>query len=152
MCRHTSVITSRRQVGCNQNGGVSLTLSDKHPFNNTAISTETALEIGQSIEDAVLFGSSILERQFSKSLAKAWQESFERSTTIDLACDHYDNGDDFTGGCMWQLQLDMEKAIGSGELLRWPTHIVKCTRSSITPKCPPFFKCNDEGCAKCIRN
>lgn len=135
------------QVGCNQNGPVSQQISNTVSFSSTI--TETiSMEVSSTIGSSVDFIKAEVSVKVSTSLSKAWTSSRSGTSSISFTCENYDNGDDFTRGCMWQLQVETRQ-VSSGELLTWTPQIVKCTRSNVAPRCAPFTTCIDQDCNFC---
>lgn len=136
-------------VGCNQNGGVSHQISNTVSFGSEITST-LSIEVSSTIQAGIkFFGGAEITTTITTSLSEAWSTSQSGTTAMSFTCENYDNGDPFTGGCLWQLQVQMTQ-LSSGDLLTWTPQIVKCTSSDTTPECPPFTQCKDEECSKCV--
>jgi hypothetical protein len=135
-------------VGCNENGEVTQAISNTITYSST-ISESTAIEIGLAIEAGYSFGSATVSTTFSYSLTSEWSESQESSEEVTFTCQVFDNGEPFTGGCMWQLRVTTEQTTNDDELV-WKPQIVKCTRGNTAPTCPPFTKCQDTACTMCV--
>jgi hypothetical protein len=135
-------------VGCNENGVVTQTISNTIGYSKT-ISESTAIEIGAEIEAGYAFGSVTVSTTVSQSLSVEWTESQETSKEITFACEFYDNGQQFEGGCMWQLKLTTEQTTNADDELVWTPQIVRCTSDHTAPTCPPFTRCQDKACKMC---
>ena len=134
-------------VGCNKNGKVSHSITNSVAFGSTVTKTVT-IEVASSIESALKFGSVSVSTTVSSSLSTAWTKSHSEKSSIHFACEFHDNGAQFKGGCMWQLQVDTKK-VSTGKWLTWKPQIVRCTSSDKEPSCPPFTKCTNKGCTRC---
>ena len=135
------------QVGCNQNGEVTHTISNTVSY-TTSVTSSIATEVSSTIEADVIFGSVSVSVSVTASLAQTWEESQSGTKQITFTCETYDSGKSFTRGCMWQLKLTTKQATND-DLLTWKPLIVKCTSNNQAPKCPPFTKCKDEACTMC---
>lgn len=135
-------------VGCNQNGNVQRTVSSSLTTSASITSTLT-LEVTSTIGANTKFASASVSTKIAASLAVAFSTSRTWTESVTYECENYDNGDDFTGGCMWQLQVDT-KHISTNQGLTWVPNIVKCTSSTTAPTCPPFTKCTNAACTGCI--
>eukprot|EP00794_Sanderia_malayensis_P018559 gene18559-biopygen15638 len=134
-------------VACNQNGKVTHAISNSVSYSRT-ITASVTVTVGAEMEAGVVFAKAKTSISVSASLASAWTSSSTETKKTTLSCDNYSNGDAFTGGCMWQLELKMKEAV-SQEELAWKPQIVKCTRRQVEPQCPPFTKCIDKDCTGC---
>lgn len=137
-------------IGCNKNGNVSRKISNKVSFDQS-ITPTISNEVSSAIGTGVDFLSAEVSTKISTALALAWTGSRSGTTAIEYTCGNYDNGEEFTRGCMWQLQVET-KQDKSGDLLIWNPQIVKCTGSDEAPKCAPFTKCVDEDCNSCDKS
>lgn len=140
-------------VGCNQNGGLTHTISNEVTYSH-GITVEEAQEISSTFESGVDFlGNSFstsLSTSSSYSLARTWDSSYSSSVSTEFSCDNYDSGEAFTGGCMWQLEVETKKILGSEGPMNWKPQMIKCTANNEEPRCPPFTKCLDPKCTECI--
>jgi len=141
-----------KQVGCNQNGVVRQTISNTISFAQK-ITKKKSISISGTIVGigsiGVATGALAMTVSARWSLAKSWESSQSGTTSTTYACEYYDNKAPFKGGCMWQLHFKM-KEVTSGKLLKWSPQIVRCTSADTAPICPPFMKCGDTACNKCI--
>jgi len=140
------------QVGCNQNGVVKQTISNTISFKEKITKTKSTSISGTIVgvgSIGVATGALAMTVSARWSLARTWESSRSGTTSTTYACEYYDNKTPFKGGCMWQLQFKMQE-VTSGELLKWSPQIVRCTSADTAPKCPPFMKCGDTACNKCI--
>jgi len=114
------------------------------------LSKETAWEIGVEIDTGFILAESSVSASYSGSVSNTWATSSESSTTesITMSCDYNDDGTDFTGGCMWQFNMEVASTVGD-DSVEWNAPIVKCTRDNIAPICPPFYYCADDACNTC---
>jgi hypothetical protein len=140
--------TSWSLVGCNENGEVTQLISNTIGY-STSVSESTTIEISTAIEAGYSFGKMTFSTTFSQSLAMEWTESQEKSEEITFTCQVYDNGQPFTGGCMWQLKLTTEQTVKADDELVWTPQIVRCTSEHTAPTCPPFTRCQDKACTMC---
>ena len=134
-------------VGCNQNGEITQTISNTVSY-TTSISTSVSVEVSAAIEADTVFGSASVTTTVSTSLAHSWEESYSGTREISYTCSNYDSGEEFTGGCMWQLQVTTKQTTND-DILKWAPHIVKCTSRNTAPTCPPFTRCGNEECTQC---
>ncbi|XP_028412193.1 uncharacterized protein LOC114535015 [Dendronephthya gigantea] len=134
-------------VGCNENGQVTQTISNTISYSST-ISEETSVEVSATIEAGFKFGGASVTTTVSHSMAREWTESQEQTQEISFTCENYGNNQEFTGGCMWQLQMKTRKSVDQHWMV-WKPQIVKCSRGSAPPQCPPFTRCLDEACTRC---
>ena len=91
-------------IGCNGNGKVSHSISNTVTYSSTITAT-VSTEVSATMEKGVIFAKAAVTAKVSTSLSTAWTHSRSGTTKTDLSCDNYDNGDDFTRGCMWQLKV-----------------------------------------------
>jgi len=141
-----------KQVGCNQNGVVKQTISNTIKFSKKITKTKSVSISGTIVgvgSIGVATGALAMTVSARWSLAKSWESSQSGTTSTTYACEYYDNKTPFKGGCMWQLHFKI-KEVTSGEFLKWTPQIVRCTSKDTAPKCPPFMKCSDTACNKCI--
>ena len=88
------------QVGCNQNGKVTHTISNTVSYTKS-VTNEVSVEVSTAIEAGTAFGSVSASVSVATSLAKTWEESQEGTKEISFTCETYDSGEPFTRGCMW---------------------------------------------------
>eukprot|EP00794_Sanderia_malayensis_P013538 gene13538-biopygen10806 len=143
----TAPVAKWVMVGCNQNGKVSQWISNTVEYSST-VTVTVGVEVSASLESDLVFAKGTVSTKVSTSLATAWTHSQSGTTRVIFTCENYDNQETFTGGCMWQLQVETTEILRS-RLLRWSPQLTRCTRSNIEPKCPPFTKCTDKDCSLC---
>ena len=82
-------IATWKLVACSQNGEVKQSVSNQYTYSE-GITSEMAGEISSTIEAGVdYFVASVtvsLTAKYSNSLAKSWEESYSRETSIELTC------------------------------------------------------------------
>lgn len=137
------------QVGCNMNGPITHTITNEVNYAH-GISVEESQEISNTFKAGCNFLGSSMTATASFSMAANWEASYSSSVSNEFACQHYDSGEQFTDGCMWQLQVETSKTVGSDGPLVWNPQIIRCTKNEIAPQCPPFTKCSDASCTKCV--
>jgi len=137
------------KVGCNQNGKLSLEIANEVSYTH-AEEMNVGAEVSLSFEAGVVFlGGSEISTTLSTSLTDSWEQGRERTTKILMGCEINEDGTPFTGGCLWQMKVEM-KDFKYGEKFEWLPQNVVCTRDESPPKCPPFNKCANSECSKCI--
>lgn len=140
---------SWNRIFCNMSGGIKQKILSSVTSSKSMTST-TTIEIGVEIESGVNFGfasgTSTVSSSVSQSLSKQWSSSSTTSTSVEVSCDENDDGSEFSGGCLWQWNLQTSSLTNN---VQWQAGIAKCTRSMHTPLCPPFTRCVDETCSSC---
>lgn len=137
-----------KKVACSESRKVTQTVRNTVDFSSTVDKT-VGIEIAATIEAGVSYEDA--STSFSSTISRFWSEGNSDTKGISTSCDNYGDGKPFKKGCMWQLQMKTKKESDNKEL-SWKPQIIRCTRSTTPPKCPPFTKCKDEKCAKCEDN
>jgi len=135
-------------VRCNENGKIKLEISNSVSYGNS-ITEEVAMQVETSIEENLLFEKMTTSVSVSSAVATTWSHTYSETVTSTVSCDVYATGEDFIGGCMWQLK--METSDLRNKRLEWiSSSITRCTKGLEKPVCPPFTKCTDEKCQNCV--
>ena len=132
-------------VRCHDGVSIKLTIKEKITTNFQLTETSTT-EISAQIETDLFFGSSTVSASVSESISKAWSYGSGLEKSIEVVCEFNDDDSPFTGGCLWQWNVDISS---SEKKLKWEAGITKCTKSRNAPKCPPFQKCANRECTLC---
>ena len=135
------------QVGCNENGKVTHTITNTVSYKKT-ITSNISSKVSSTILAGTKFASAPVSVNVADSLAKTWEESQSETKSTTFTCENYGSGKLFTWGCMWQVKLTTRQAINN-DLLIWKPKIVKCTSNNHAPNCPPFTRCKDKTCTMC---
>ena len=134
------------QVGCVEGGVL------EHSISNTVTASKSETkEFSSTIEASTTFYGVTLSTSVTNSLATSWENTRSGTKSLTFKCTNYPaSGKPFAGGCMWRLVIDAKKKTDHSVSLEWKSLIVKCTSNKEAPKCPPFTKCKDDACTKCV--
>lgn len=137
-------------INCNESGGIEFTITSSKT-STESISTETTIEVSNSLEAGAIFGGVTTEVSVSTSLANSFETSSTDEFSVAVTCDVNEDGEtEFTSGCMWQWSMDILAATAARADIVWKAPITRCTSDGLEPKCPPFQRCIDEACTGCI--
>ena len=137
------------KVGCNMNGAVEHTITNEVSYAHS-LTVEEAQEISSTFETGCKFLGSSMTTTASFSMAASWESSYSSSESTTFSCDNYGSGEDFTGGCMWRLQVETRKSVNPEGTMVWKPQTIRCTDKDVAPQCPPFTKCADASCSRCV--
>lgn len=139
---------SWKRVGiCNHSGGLTLTVTNSVKYAESQESSWAA-SVSSTIEAGTTFGGVSVTAEVSHSLAESFSNEVGSEHSTTLTCDTYDNGEKFTKGCMWQLNMQTQNS-QTADKVNWNAGIVRCTDKDIAPTCPPFTRCKNKECSSC---
>jgi len=133
---------------CNENGKITLQVSNSVSYENS-VTEEIAVSVEATIEAGLLFEKVSTSVSVSTAVATTWTNTYTETVTTTVSCDYYITGEEFKGGCMWQLQMKT-KDVKNKELEWLSSSIIRCTKGLEKPICPPFTTCQDDECQKCV--
>jgi len=133
---------------CNENGKITLSISNSISYENS-ITEEIGAQIGFSIEENLLFEKVSTSISVSMAVATTWSRTYTETVKTEVSCDNYHSGEEFKGGCMWQLKLETAD-VTNKDLVWMSSTIIRCTKGLEKPVCPPFTECQDEECQSCV--
>ena len=113
------------------------------------LSLRQSVEIGMSVGAGVVFKMASMHMKITRSLSLSWKRSYSSTNTVDFTCTSFDAGSVSNGGCMWQLEVDIENVVEPAKSVNWTPLITRCTGGMKEPMCPPFTDCVDSECTLC---
>jgi len=134
-------------VQCNENGKISLDISNTISYEDS-ITQETGFQIESTIEAGLIFEKVSTSISVSMAVATTWSRTYEETVKTSVSCDYYPSGEEFKGGCMWQLKVETAD-VTNKDLVWMSSSIIRCTKGLEKPVCPPFTPCQDEECQSC---